>query len=120
MALERIRESFNDGVLKFGTYTTKRSESRKVIGKDFVEIGKLFYRELSVRDTDYLKFGAMNSRLDMKIKTPMHPSLRKIDKENLIAKIDNDDYTIITTDRDKNYLYFYLHKVDGKEGETIE
>ena len=117
MALERVYETFNDGVLKYGTYTTIRSESRKVIGKAFAEQGSLFYRELSVRDSDYLQFGAKGSTLDMKIKTPMPPALKKIDKDNLIIKIDNDDYNIIYTDRDKNYLYFYLHKVDGEANE---
>ncbi|KHD85680.1 hypothetical protein NG54_07915 [Heyndrickxia ginsengihumi] len=120
MPLERVRETFNDGLLQYGTYKTKRSESRKVIGKEFVPQGSLFYRELSVRDSDYLQFGAMGSTLDLKLKTPMPPSLRKIDKENLFVQIDGDDYIIINTDRDSNYLYFYLHKVDKKEGDSGE
>ncbi|WP_244913442.1 phage head closure protein [Heyndrickxia sporothermodurans] len=117
MARERIREVFNDGLLKYGAYKTIRSDSRKVIGKQFEEQGRLFYKELSVRDRDYLDFGSMGSTLDMKVKTPMPPSLRKIDKDNLIVQIDGDDYTIITTDRDSNYLYFYLHKTDGEANE---
>jgi len=117
MPLERVRETFNDGVLKYGSYKTIRSDSRKIIGKEFEEQGRLFYRELSVRESDYLQFGAMGSTLDLKLKTPMPPSLRKIDKDNLIVQIDGDDYTIITTDRDTSYLYFYLHKVDGDKNE---
>lgn len=115
--MERYRETFNDGLLHYGEYTTIRSESRKMIGKTFVSKGSLFYRELSVRDSDYLQFGARGSTLDLKVKTPMPPGV-KIDKENLVVQINGDDYTIITTDRDRNYLYFYLHKVDKKEGDT--
>ncbi|GIN86974.1 head-tail adaptor protein [Heyndrickxia sporothermodurans] len=114
---KQYRETFNDGILKYGSYKTSRSESRKVIGKKFEEHGRLFYNEMSVRDSDYLKFGSMGSTLDMKVKTPMPPSLRKIDKASLIVKIDGVDYTIIEADRDKNYLYFYLHKTDGEPNE---
>ncbi|MED4492827.1 phage head closure protein [Heyndrickxia coagulans] len=113
MALARVRETFNDGVLTYGAYKTIRTESRKVTGKQFVEQGRLFYREMSVRESDYLQFGAMGSTLDLKVKTPMPPALRKIDKDKLIVRIDGDDFNIITVDRDANYLYFYLHKVDG-------
>jgi hypothetical protein len=117
MALERVRETFNDGVLKYGTYKTIRSEARKVIDKQFSEQGSLFYREMSVRDSDYIQFGAKGSTLDIKVKTLMPPNLKNIDKDNLVIKINNDDYSIITTDRDKYYLYFYLHKVDGDNNE---
>lgn len=120
MAQERVRETFNDGVLKYGTYKTIRSESRKVIGQEFVSQGTLFYREMSVRDSDYLQFGAMGSTLDLKVKTPMPPSLRKVDKDNLKVQIDEDEYEIINTDRDSYYLFFYLHKIDKKEGAASE
>lgn len=118
--MDQYRETFNDGVLFYGSYKTIRSESRKTIGKQFVQQGKLFYRELSVRDSDYLKFGAMGSTIDIKVKTPMPPSLRSIDKSVLIVKINDDEYNIINTDRDRHYLYFYLHKVDKGEGDSNE
>lgn len=117
MALEQVRETFNDGVLQYGNYQTLRSESRKRIGKTFVSSGSLFYRELSVRESDYLQFGAMGSTLDMKIKTPMPPLLKNINKDNLIIKINDADYNIIKADRDRKYLYFYLHKVEGDVSE---
>lgn len=117
IAQERIREVFNDGVLLYGKYKTLRSDSRKVIGKEFIKEGHLYYKEMSVRDSDYLKFGSMGSTLNMKVKTLMPPSLRRIDKASLIVRIDGDDFTIIDTDRDKNYLYFYLHKTDGDSNE---
>lgn len=117
MAQTRIQETFNDGVLKFGSYKTIRAENRKITGKQFVELGRLFYRELSVRESDYLQFGAMGSTLDVKLKTLMPPSLRKFDKDKLIVRIDEQDYNIITVDRDMNYLYLYLHKMDGETNE---
>nr|WP_259544999.1 phage head closure protein [Heyndrickxia oleronia] len=120
MALERIRETFNDGVLLYGTYKTIRSESRKTIGKDFVQQGRLFYKELSIRDKDYLKFGAMGSSLDIKVKTNMPPNLRSIDKNAMIVKINDDEFNIVGTDRDKQYLYFYLHRIDKGKGDPIE
>ncbi|NCG67800.1 phage head closure protein [Bacillus coagulans] len=113
--MERVRETFNDGVLTYGAYKTIRTESRKVTGKQFVEQGRLFYRALSVRESDYLQFGAMGSTLDLKVKTQMPPALRQIDKDKLIVRIADQDFNIITVDRDNHYLYFYLHKVDGGE-----
>lgn len=108
---EQIRETFNDGILKYGKYETIRSENRKRTGKNFAQDGVLFYRELSVRESDYLQYGAMGSTLDLKVKTPMPPSLKNINKDSMIIKIGDIDYNIINVDRDKNYLFFYLHKV---------
>lgn len=113
MALGRIREVFNDGVLQFGHNETVRSENRKRIGEKFVPEGNLFYRRLSVRTDDYLKFGALGKTLDLKVKAPLPPSLKLLDADTTIARIDQVDYQVITYDRDSYYLYLYLHKVNG-------
>jgi SPP1 family predicted phage head-tail adaptor len=116
VALERIRETFNDGVLQYGKFKTQRSDNRKNLGRSFVPSGTLFYRKLSVRESDYLEFGSMGSTLDLKVKTPVPPGLTKLNKDTFVIRIDDEDYEIIATDRDSFYLYFYLHKVgEGNE-----
>lgn len=116
MALERIRETFNDGLLQFGHNETLRSPTLKRIGERFVPEGNLFFRQLSVRTDDYLQFGAMGKTLDLKVKTHLPPSLKPFDSESTIVRIIEDDYQVITFDRDSHYLYLYLHKVGGDGG----
>jgi hypothetical protein len=113
MALERIRETFNDGMLQYGENKTIRSETRKNLGRKFVPSGSLFYRIMTIRESDYLQNDAMGERIDLKLKAQLPPSLRKIDKDKVKIKVDSDLYDVITTDRDNNYLYFYLHRIEG-------
>ncbi|MBS4171940.1 phage head closure protein [Bacillus sp. FJAT-49736] len=113
---EYQRETFNDGVLRYGHKTTQRSETRKRIGEKFQEEGKLFYREMSYRESDYSLADALGSKLDLKVKTLFPPSFRKIDKNKLIVLIDDVEYESINVDHDssKMYLFFYLQKVGGR------
>lgn len=112
MVLKQIRETFLDGVLDYGTYQTQRSPTRKDLGKTFVSVGRLFYRKLAVRESDYLlQNQVFDQQIDLKVKTVLPPSLRTIDKQRMKVQIGADLYDIIQTDRDTSYLYFYLHKI---------
>ncbi|MFC6038425.1 phage head-tail adapter protein [Paenisporosarcina macmurdoensis] len=107
------RETLNDGYLIYGKKITERTASLKKIGETFLEEGKLAFRILSARESDYQMIGAMNSSLDLKVKTLNPPKFLRISKNDLTVYIKNEEYDVIKADRDddRTYLYFYLQKV---------
>ncbi|MED1620075.1 head-tail adaptor protein [Bacillus pseudomycoides] len=119
--MKPYNETFNDGFLKYGHTGTKRSENAKRIKGVFLKEGKLAFRELSARDSDYQSCGLLNAKLEKKVKTLFPPSFRSVNKNQLKAVIDALQYDVIKVDSDKRYLYFYLQEVGGyDEQRTIE
>lgn len=108
-------EVFNDGYLRYGKKQTQRSTTGKRIGEAFVESGKLAFKELSARESDYKNCGMMGAKLDQKVKTLFPPSFKKVNKSKLKIIIDSIEYDVIKVDPDnaKQYLYFYLQEVGG-------
>lgn len=114
--VKRHNESFNDGILNYGYKKTQRSDSGKRVGNIFTESGKLAFRELSARDSDYQSCGMMGAQLDKKVKTLYPPSFRTISKSKLKVVINQSEYDVIKVDSDSYYLYFYLQEV----GDSVE
>ncbi|MGQ4666525.1 head-tail adaptor protein [Metabacillus halosaccharovorans] len=107
-----VHETFNDGFLIYGRETTQRSETGKRTGKTFSAEGKLAYKEMSCRDSDYQMAGYMDASLDIKVKTLYPPSFQNISKSKLKVRIGNIEFDVIKVDPDgKRYLYFYLQEV---------
>lgn len=118
------RETLNDGFLQYGYKKTKRSERGKRIGEEFHQEGKLAYKEMSFRDSDYRMVGVLTTGLDLKVKTLYPPSFKKINKNKLKVKIDEVEYDVIKVDpgSTKKYLYFYLQQVvknSERKGEEV-
>lgn len=107
------RDNFNDGYLQYGYRTTQYSETGKRLGEVFEMLGTLAFEEMSCRDQDYLLANALGSRLDLKVRTMLPPTFKSVDKSKLKVSIGTEKFDIvkIDTDRNKNYLYFYLQKV---------
>ncbi|MCU5403662.1 phage head-tail adapter protein [Bacillus cereus] len=113
MVLKSYRETLNDGFIQYGYKKTKRSEGGKNVGGVFHPEGKLAYKEMSARDSDYQMVGVLTTGLDLKVKTLYPPSFKKINKNKLKVEIDEVEYDVIKVDPDstKKYLYFYLQRV---------
>lgn len=113
MAQERIRDVLNDGYALYGVKETKRSDRGKRIGDAFKPMGRLAYKEMSCRDSDYEMAKVMTAVLDIKIKTLCPPQLRDFDRSKLTIIVEGKEFDVIKCDRDKvnNYLYFYLQEV---------
>lgn len=113
MAQKRIREVLNDGYVEFGTKETKRSGRGKRIGGSFTSMGRLAFKEMSCRESDYEMAKVMSAILDIKIKTLCPPQLCDFDRSKLIIVLGGKEFDVIKCDRDKvnNYLYFYLQEV---------
>ncbi|MER2111167.1 MAG: phage head-tail adapter protein [Solibacillus isronensis] len=105
--------ALNDGFILFGTKETKRSNKGKRIGGAFKQMGRLAYKEMSCRDSDYEMAKVMTAVLDIKIKTFCPPQLREFDRSKLVIVVEGKEFDVIKCDRDKvnNYLYFYLQEV---------
>ncbi|WJE54323.1 phage head-tail adapter protein [Bacillus cereus] len=113
MAIKDYRETFNDGFLQYGYKKTERSENGKRIGEVFHPEGKLAYKEMSIRDSDYQIVGVLTTGLDYKVKTLYPPFFKKINKNKLKVLINGIEYDVIKADSDSNkrYLFFYLQQV---------
>lgn len=111
MVQKAYRETFNDGFLQYGYKKTERSEEGKRIGEKFHAEGRLAYKEMSFRDSDY-QIGVLTTGLDLKVKTLYPPSFKKINKNKLKVLIDVIEYDVIKADSDSNkqYLFFYLQQ----------
>ncbi len=108
--MERHREVFNDGFLAYGHKITQRSETGKRVGETFNQEGKLAFKKLSVRESDYQMAGHIGAKLDLKVKSLYPPSFRSIDKNKLKIVISTMEYDVIKVDADRYYLYFYLQE----------
>lgn len=109
--MKAYRETFNDGFLSYGRKQTIRSNGKRA-GETFKEEGKLAFKVMSCRDSDYQLIGIMGSSLDYKVKTLFPPSFKTINKNKLKVKISNTEFDVIKVDSEGNkYLYFYLQEV---------
>lgn len=117
MPNKKIRDTLNDGYVAYGRRETQRSEKGKRIGEVFVAKGKLAYRELSCRESDYQMAQVMSATLDMKIQTLCPPFFKHEQKSKLVMVKDGIEFDVIKvdTDREKMYLYFYLQEVGVHE-----
>ncbi|WP_431030051.1 head-tail adaptor protein [Lysinibacillus sp. LZ02] len=97
-------------------YVTQRNSARKAIGKEFVPEGRLFYKQLSMRESDYNKFGTNSTSIDLKVRTLAPPSFN-VSKDDLTVKIGDVFYTVEKVDSDGRYLFFYLHAIEGEQDE---
>ena len=61
---------------------TKRSERGKRVGEEFHPEGKLAYKEMSFRDSDYQMVGVLTTGLDLKLKHCIHLLLKRSTKIN--------------------------------------
>jgi hypothetical protein len=113
VAAKRYRETLNDGYLQYGHKQTKRSDTGKRIGESFIPEGKLAFKEMSCRDSDYQMAGILGASLDLKVKTLYPPSLRNVNKSKFKVVINAVEYDALKVDSDneKIYLYFYLQEV---------
>jgi len=107
------RETYNDGFLQYGQNETQRSLKGKRIGNGFQVEGKLAFKVLSCRESDYQMAGILGASLDLKVKTPFPPSFQRMNKNKLKVAIDGTEYDVIKVDHDSNRtnLYFYLQAV---------
>lgn len=102
-------EAYNDGILEFGTVESLFNVNRKKIGEDFKSKGRLFYTEMSARDSDILQASNMGYVIDLKIKTPYRKEVSSKHKVKIGAEIF--DIQKLDFDKRKREMFLYLQKV---------
>lgn len=107
MAKNLKHETYNDGLLEYGNIESIFNANRKKIGEDFISQGKLFYTQMSARDSDILQASNMGYVIDLKLKTPYRPGITSKYK----VKIRDGIYDIQKLDSTGEYIYLYLQKV---------
>lgn len=83
-------DSFNDGIIHFGSYVERYDENGDATVKEFVQSGRLYFVLSSIREQDSLKYDS-SKKVTMKIKTPY---LSLINSNHVICC--NDEYYSIT------------------------
>lgn len=110
--MKRVKETLNDGYMKYGTVVTVREEGKKV-GTSFKEEGVLAFKLVTMREQDYVLEDVNTVQVDLKIKTMYPPTFRRKTKNKYKVLIEEDMYDVVRVDPDyrNNYLYFYLREV---------
>lgn len=104
-------ETFNDGILYYGSIEPKMNSYKKKVGEIIKGKGFMFYKQLSARESDVIRCSSLGHSLDLKVKVLYRPNILATDK----VTIDNLIYDIIEKDGEsKTYLYLYLQKAGMK------
>ncbi|EUJ56630.1 phage head closure protein [Listeria fleischmannii] len=110
-------DCYNDGILNYGTLQTIRTNNgRRATDKVFNSSGFLHFEEMSIREQDRIVCGAMDSILDLKVKTPFRKEARTCKKVKAYGSI----YDVITIDKDATRLFWYLQKAGDKSVDRRE
>lgn len=120
MAIEQHRKTFNDGFVSVMKQETIRNAAKKVIGHKPIEIAKLRFSEMSFREVDIQFAESIGGQLDRKIEVLNAPVFNSKNADKLTICLQDDNYSIIKTDRYKKSLFLYLQKVgDLDESGTV-
>ena len=100
-------ETYTDGMLEYGAIESIFNANRKKIGEEFIPKGKLFYTQMSARDSDILQASNMGYVIDLKLKTPYRPEISSKNK----VRIGSDLYDIQKFDYTAEHIFLYLQRV---------
>lgn len=100
-------ETYTDGVLEYGSVESRFNANRKKIGEDFIPKGRLFYTQMSARDSDIMQASNMGYAIDLKLKIPYRAEVSSKNK----VRIDKDVYDIKKFDYTKEHIFLYLQRV---------
>lgn len=107
MAKKNLKHStYNDGVLYYGKVKTVHGKGNKKIGEDFIGEGKLYFEQLSARDSDNITANAIGYTIDKKVKTHYCPILKTSHK----VKINGLLFDVVRLDNDRVNSFIYLQR----------
>lgn len=99
--------TYNDGVLYYGKVNPIYGKGNKKIDEEFNQEGKLYFEQLSARDSDNITANAMGYTIDKKVKTHYCRKLKTSHK----VKINDLLYDVVSLDNDKVNSFIYLQRV---------
>ncbi len=109
-------ETYNDGILYFGSIKILKNAKKEKIGEKIDIEGKRPFSNVSVRYSDNIEADALGYSIDKKIRIPFSPL-----PQNIKVKLNDseDIYEVKKRDLDDNKnIYLYLQKVTNKKDGT--
>lgn len=106
-------ETYNDGILYFGSIKVLKNAKKEKIGESIEIKGKRNFSYVNIRDNDNIEADSLGYTIDKKIKIPLSPL-----PQNIKVKLnDSDDiYEVKKRDTDdRKNIYLYLQKVSNKK-----
>lgn len=110
---KKYHETYNDGILYFGSINILKNAKKEKIGEEIEIKGKRPYANVNIRDNDNIEADSLGYTIDKKIRIPLSPL-----PQNIKVKLnDSDDiYEVKKRDSDdRNNIYLYLQKATNKK-----
>lgn len=110
---KNYHETYNDGILHFGSIKILKNAKKEKIGEEIEIKGKRPFTNVNIRDDDNIEADSLGYTIDKKIRIPISPL-----PQNIKVKLnDSDDiYEVMKRNSDDNKnIYLYLQKVTNKK-----
>lgn len=110
---KRYHETYNDGILYYGSIKVLKNSKKEKIGEEIEIIGKRPFSYVNIRDNDNIEADSLGYTIDKKIRIPNSPL-----PQNIKVKLNNDEdiYEVKKRDSDDNKnIYLYLQKATNKK-----
>lgn len=110
---KNYHETYNDGILYFGSIKVIKNAKKEKIGESIEIKGKRNFSYVNIRDNDNIEADSLGYTIDKKIRVPLSPL-----PQNIKVKLnDSDDiYEVKKRDTDdRKNIYLYLQKVSNKK-----
>ena len=103
-------DELNSGQLSYGSDKHTRDAAGKRTGSTFEIAGVLNFKNMSLRESDYNLYDAIDKVIARKVKVYYVPGIEKNHK--VILEGEKYDITRIDPDNEKTFLYLYLERVN--------
>lgn len=110
---KKYHETYNDGILYFGSIKVLKNAKKEKIGEKIEMKGKRPFAYVNIRDNDNIEADSLGYTIDKKIRIPLSPL-----PQNIKVKLNDCDdiYEVKKRDSDdKRNIYLYLQKATNKK-----
>ncbi len=110
---KRYHETYNDGILYYGSIKVLKNAKKEKIGEEIEIIGKRPFSYVNIRDNDSIEADSLGYTIDKKIRIPISPL-----PQNIKVKLNNEEdiYEVKKRDSDDSRnIYLYLQKATNKK-----
>jgi hypothetical protein len=106
---KHTNEELNSGQLSYGSDKHTR-EGGKLVDSTFQTAGVLNYKNMSLRESDYSLYDAIDKVIARKVKVYYVPGIEKTHK--VLLEGEKYDITRIDPDDTRTFIYLYLERVN--------
>lgn len=106
-------ETYNDGILYFGSIKVLKNKKKEKIGEQIEIKGKRPFSYVNIRDNDNIEADSLGYTIDKKVRIPQSQI-----PQNIKVKLNDseDIYEVKKRDSDdKKNIYLYLQKATNKK-----